>query len=186
MTTYTPTKRQQLYGFGRGKETSSIGKDLMNLGEKLSLSPNIDVVLEYSFGVDGAIAASGGSVPLRVAGTNDQFIIPEGFQVARTRLRVTETFTSTTDAAALSIGLLAVANGGTDDDNEGLVAEAAISAGGNVWDATAKFIDGIQTGTAATASEETTENQYVSIKNDHGSEANTAGAVKVFLTLTQI
>ena len=174
--TYTPQKRSPFFGFGRGKSTGSIGRDLMDLGEKLSLSPEFTVVLEYSFAVDGAIAASGGKRNLRVAGTDDAFIVPVGFQV----------FTSATDAAALSVGLFAVENGGTDDDDEGLVAEAAISAGGNVWDATAKFIDGIQTGTAATASEKTTEAQYVSIKNDNGSEATTAGAVKLILTLTEI
>ena len=183
---YTPQKRSPFFGVGRGKSTGSIGRDLMDLGEKLSLSPEFTVVLEYSFAVDGAIAASGGKRNLRVAGTDDAFIVPVGFQVSRTKERVTETFTSATDAAALSVGLFAVENGGTDDDDEGLVAEAAISAGGNVWDATAKFIDGIQTGTAATASEKTTEAQYVSIKNDNGSEATTAGAVKLILTLTEI
>lgn len=133
------------------------------------------VKLEYDFAQDGAIAVSGGTVNLRIAGTDEDFTLPSGAQILYSCYRVTTTFTSATDAAQLSIGI-------PTDDAEGIVAEAAISAMGNVWDSTTKVVAGIQSDFGTGAAEVTTAERNITVKNDNGSEATTAGALYLWIS----
>jgi hypothetical protein len=184
MTTYKHPLQKRVFPFGRNVEMSNIGADVVKETARFSLSPVSWVKLVYDFAVDGPIAATSGKVPLRVAGSDEQFILPAGFQITTAFKRVTQTFTSATDAAAIGLGLYAV-DGSGDDDAAGIVAALAISNGSNIWDATAKVVATIQTGTAGNASEETTEDQYLSIINTAG-EANTAGRVIVYAEILQL
>jgi hypothetical protein len=96
--------------------------------------------------------------------------IPDNSRVLRGFYEVTTTFTSSTDAATIAIGI-------PTDDAAGIVAATAISAGGNVWDA--GIHETIQTGTTANASEKTTAARApvatVAV------EALTAGSLELFL-----
>lgn len=139
----------------------------------------VKVKLVYDFAVDGAIAVSGGTAALREVGSSSAFVLPTNCQVTRLDYQVKTTFTSGTDAAQLSIGI-------PTDDAEGLVAEAAISAAGNPWDATAKLVAGIQTGATSAYSEVTTAERNIVLKNDNGSEATTAGKIYVHVTYVEL
>lgn len=185
MTTYKYPYQKRVFPFGRNQQMSNIGSDVVGEAARSSLSPVSWVKLEYDFAIDGAIAATSGKVPLRIAGTDEQFILPAGFQITTAFYRVATTFTSApTDAAAIGLGLYAV-DGSGDDDAAGIVAALAISNGSNIWDATAKVVATIQTGTAGNASEETTEDQYVSIINT-AAEATTAGKVFVYAEILEL
>lgn len=184
MATYKHSYRKRVFPFGRNQQMSNIGSDVVGEAARSSLSPVSWVKLEYDFAVDGAIPATSGKVPLRIAGTDEQFILPAGFQIAAAFYRVATTFTSATDAATIGLGLYAV-DGTGDDDAAGIVAAIAISNAANPWDATAKVTATIQTGTAANASEETTEDQYVSIINTNA-EVTTAGKAFVYAEILEL
>jgi len=91
----------------------------------------------YDFAVDGGAI---GAITLDAT-------IPTGSRIVRAYYEVKTTFTSASDSATMSIGLLV-------DDVAGMVAATAISAGGNVFDA--GLHECIQTGTMANAGELTT------------------------------
>ena len=140
---------------------------------------SVKVRLVYDFDLDGAVAAASVATAMKAQGDSDAFVLPINAQVIRTDLRVLTTFTSATDAAVLSISI-------PTDDVSGLVAGAAISAGGNVWDATTKRIAGIQVGTVATDSEVTTAERNIEILNTHATEATTAGKVYVDIEYVEL
>lgn len=135
-------------------------------------------VLAYDFDIDGAVAVSDGTVNLRLDGTSTEFTLPANAQIVNAFYKVTTTFTSATDAAALSLGI-------PTDDAEGIVAEALISAATD-WDATTKVTACIQVGTAATASEATTAERNIVLKNGDASEATTAGALKLYIEYIEV
>lgn len=184
MTTYKYPYQKRVFPFGRNQQMSNIGSDVVREAARSSLSPVSWVKLVYDFAVDGAIPATSGKIPLRIAGTDEQFILPRGFQITTAFYRVTTTFTSATDAAAIGLGLYAV-DGSGDDDAAGIVAATAISNVANPWDATAKVTATIQTGTANNASEVTTEDQYVSIINT-AAEITTAGRLFVYAEILEV
>ena len=91
----------------------------------------------------------------RGMGTYDLDIdLPQNAIVIRSWYDVTETFQSGSDAATIAIGI-------ETDDAAGIVAAIAISNVGNPWDNGPH--EGIQTGTAATASEKTTGKRTVQV-----------------------
>lgn len=91
----------------------------------------------------------------KLVGTYDLNIqLPENAIVIRSWYDVTETFESGSDAATIAIGI-------ETDDAAGIVAAVAISDGGDPWDNGPH--EGIQTGTAATASEKTTGKRTVQV-----------------------
>ena len=184
MTTYKFPHQKRVFPFGRNQQVSNIGSDVVGQAARSSLSPVSWVKLEYDFAVDGAIPATSGKVPLRIAGTDEHFILPAGFQITTAFYRAATTFTSSSDAATIGLGLYAV-DGTGDDDAAGIVAAIAISNAANAWDATAKVTATIQTGTAANASEETTEDQYVSIINTNA-EVTTAGKAFVYAEILEL
>jgi len=154
--------------------------DLTRNLEARSLANGVyTVVLEYDFTVDGAIAASGGKKSLRPKGSDTAFALPTGAHILNAYYKVTTTFTSATDAATLGLGI-------DTDDEDGTLAGADISAGGNAWDATDKVTATIQTGAAANVSEITTAERAFVIKNTDAAEATTAGAVTVILEYTDL
>lgn len=75
------------------------------------------------------------------------FKLPDNARIVRSYYEVQTTFTSATDAATISLGV-------PTDDVAGIKAAVAISNGANAWDA--GLVEGIQTGTMATAGEKTT------------------------------
>lgn len=91
----------------------------------------------YDFAVDGGTAGSHG---LGVT-------LPDNAVVVRSWYTVLTTFTSADDSATIAISI-------PTDDVAGIVAATAISADGTPWDA--GHHEGIQVGTAATFSEQTT------------------------------
>jgi hypothetical protein len=91
----------------------------------------------YDFAADGGAV---GSIGLGVT-------LPDNAVIVRSWYTVLTTFTSADDSATVAISI-------PTDDIAGIVAATAISAGGNVWDA--GHHEGIQVGTAATFSEQTT------------------------------
>ena len=116
----------------------------------------------------GTFTVTGG---LKLTGTyNLDVELPINAVIIRSWYDVTATFTSGTDAATISIGLPV-------DDVAGIVAATAISAGGNVWDN--GYHEGIQTGTAATASNKTTAARRVQVAV--AVENLTAGEFVLFL-----
>lgn len=121
-------------------------------------------VNRYVFDATGGVAT--GTVTL------DGAQIPDNSRVVRSFYEVTTTFTSSSDAATISIGL-------PTDDAAGIVAATAISAGGNIWDAGVH--EGIQTGTAATFGEKTTaaRSPVVTV----ATQALTAGRFELFLEI---
>lgn len=163
---FIATKKDAL-GTGFGSMERSV--EQLDYGKRY-----VRATLEYDFDVDGAVAASGGTKSFRAEGESSAFVLPANAQIIQTFAKVGTTFESSTDAAALSVGI-------PTDDDEGIIAEAAISAGGNVWDSTTKVIAGIQVGTAGSASELTTAERNIVLKNDHASEATTAGAMKLYI-----
>jgi len=170
LSTFNATQKDVLgSGFGvleRNVQKLSRGNHLVN------------VVLEYDFGIDGAIAASSGTVSLREEGSSTAFTLPASCQVTRADYKVSTTFTSAADAAILSIGI-------PTDDAAGIFAALAISSG-TTWDATSKVIVCIQTGTTATYGEMTTAERNIIITNSHASEATTAGKIKLYLSYIEV
>lgn len=107
----------------------------------------------------------------KLVGTYDLTIeLPVNAIVIRSWYDVTETFQSRTDAATIAIGI-------ETDDAAGIVAAVAISDGTNPWDQ--GYHEGIQTGTAATASEKATDARTVQLTI--GAEDLTFGALVLFL-----
>ena len=99
-----------------------------------------------------------------------EILLPINAIVIRSWYDVTNTFRSATDAATIAIGIAV-------DDTVGIVAATAISAVGDVWDN--GYHEGIQTGTAATASEKTTADRRVQVTI--GAENLTAGEFVLFI-----
>jgi len=91
----------------------------------------------YDFAVDGGVV---GDIGLGVS-------LPDNAVVVRSWYTVLTNFTSANDSATVAIGI-------PTDDAAGIVAALAISGEGDIWDA--GHHEGIQVGTAATFSEQTT------------------------------
>jgi len=98
--------------------------------------------------------------------------IPAGARIVKAWYSVETTFTSATDAATISIGI-------ETDDVAGILAAVAINDGSNPFDAGA-FLDGIQTGEMADASEATAAAGR-DIDFTVAVEALTAGRLQLFL-----
>jgi hypothetical protein len=139
------------------------------------------VTLVYDFAVDGAIVANSvTAMPLRAEGESAAFVLPINAVIMRADYKVTTTFTSTTDAAVISIGI-------PTDDAAGIKAGIAISNGANPWDATNKPVATIQDGTTANESEmTTTATRSIVLTNSHATEATTAGALKLFIEYLEV
>ena len=91
----------------------------------------------YDFAVDGGVV---GDIGLGVT-------LPDNAVITRSWYSVLTQFTSADDSATVAIGI-------PTDDAAGIVAALAISGEGDIWDA--GLHEGIQTGTAANFSEQTT------------------------------
>ena len=93
------------------------------------------------------------------------FTLPDNARVTRAYYEVQTTFTSSTDTATMSLGI-------PTDDAAGIKAAISIDGSGDPWDA--GIYECIQTGTAATMSEKTT-NRFRTIDLILTLEALTAG-----------
>ena len=98
-------------------------------------------------------------------------VFKAGSFVTRAFYKVTDTFTSATDAATIGIGF-------NTDDAAGLVAATAISAGGNIWDAGNH--ECIETGTAANFGEVLTADRQIEFLRG-GAEVLTAGHLVLYV-----
>lgn len=96
--------------------------------------------------------------------------LPDNAVVVRAYYNVATTFTSSTDAATISIGI-------PTDDAAGIKAAVAISDAGNPWDA--GWVEGIQDGTAANFSEACTAERAITFTV--AVEALTAGKLTLWL-----
>lgn len=96
-------------------------------------------------------------------------ILPDNAIITRSWYEVLTTFTSSSDAGTIALGLPV-------DDVAGIKAAVAISDGGNPWDA--GIVEGIQDGTAAAFSVKTTAARELTA--DVAVEALTAGVLVLF------
>ena len=97
-------------------------------------------------------------------------LLPDNAIVKRAYYDVVTTFTSSTDAATIALGI-------PTDDAAGIVAATAISGGGNIWDA--GYHDGIQDGAAANFANKTTAERAFTMTV--ATEDLTAGKMVIFL-----
>lgn len=157
---------------GTGSSKDNLDTFLIKASDLASEVTRRSVVLEYDFTNDGAVA-SGSAFSMRNVSTGITFNFPTNAQIIEGVYRVLTTFTSSSDAATISLGI-------PTDDAAGTVAAIAISDGTNPWDATAKFVTTIQTGAHSAASEVTTAARAFALTVGGGQDL-TAGRIRVFL-----
>ena len=153
----------------RAAKDASLGTTLQTLEAKADATQAVHVKqvqrinVAYGSLTDGVAALFGTAIP-------DNAII------VRTWYEVTTTFAGDTDdSSTIKIGL-------EDQDND-VVAAAAISAGGNPWDA--GFAEGIQDGTAANYIKHSAARQLAVTWTSNADSALTAGVMDVYVEWVQ-